>query len=197
MIAIIDYGTGNLRSVAKAFEFLGQDVLVSSSRDEINKCKKLVLPGVGAFGDCMSFLKKNDLDILINDWISSGRSYLGICLGMQVLFDSSEEHGNNKGLGVISGEVKRFSNDVKVPQIGWNEVNFNRKGPLQLKNEYYYFVHSYYCQPKDEAVVWAKTNYGGEYCSAVAVNNAIAVQFHPEKSSSTGLKLLDAFARST
>lgn len=195
MIAIIDYGTGNLRSVAKAFEFLGQDAMVSSDRNELEKCDKLVLPGVGAFGDCMSYLKSNGLDDFIKDWIKSGRHYLGICLGMQVLFDSSSEHGNNIGLGIIKGKVERFSNNVKVPQIGWNEVLFSKKGPLKLEKSYYYFVHSYFCKPEDENVIWATTNYGSQYCSAVAMDKVLAVQFHPEKSSAAGLSLLKAFAR--
>jgi len=195
MIAIIDYGTGNLRSVAKAFEFLGHQVIVTSDPEEIDKCDKLVLPGVGAFGDCMSYLKKGGLDLLVLGWIESGRPYLGICLGMQILFEKSTEMGEYKGLGIIKGEVVRFGGNVKVPQIGWNMVSFNDKTAIDAKDGYYYFVHSYYCQPQDASVVWAQTNYGGDYCSAIAKDNVLAVQFHPEKSSKAGLDLLDKFAR--
>lgn len=194
MIAIIDYGTGNLRSVAKAFEFLGHTVAVTSSADEIARCQKLVLPGVGAFGDCMRFLRDKGLDKVIVDWINSGRSYLGICLGMQVLFDSSSEHGQQIGLGLVGGTVERFDNNVKVPQIGWNQVNFNGQATIKPSDGYYYFVHSYYCKPEDDSLVWAMTEYGGQYCSAMAYDNVLAVQFHPEKSSKIGLELLDKFA---
>lgn len=196
MIAIIDYGTGNLRSVAKAFEFLGHSVKVTADLEQIERCDKLVLPGVGAFGDCMGFLKKGGLDLLILGWIESGRPYLGICLGMQILFDKSSEQGEYDGLGVIKGTVERFSSKVKVPQIGWNLVQFNDKASFSLEDGYYYFVHSYYCCPQDESVIWAKTNYGDDYCSAIAKDNVLAVQFHPEKSSKTGLDLLDKFAKS-
>ena len=195
MIAIIDYGTGNLRSVAKAFEFLGHQVIVTSDPEEIDKCDKLVLPGVGAFGDCMSYLKKGGLDLLVLGWIESGRPYLGICLGMQILFERSSEMGEHEGLGIIKGDVVRFSGNVKVPQIGWNMVNFNDRAAFQAKDGYYYFVHSYYCRPQDTSVVLAQTNYGGDYCSAIVKDNVLAVQFHPEKSSSIGLDLLDKFAR--
>lgn len=194
MLAIIDYGTGNLRSVAKAFEFLGHKVQVTSNPEQIERCDKLVLPGVGAFGDCMGYLKKKGLDLLIQGWIENGRPYLGICLGMQILFEQSSEQGKHEGLGFIKGDVCRFDSKVKVPQIGWNLVRFNNKAGFELENGFYYFVHSYYCRPQDESVVWAKTNYGGDYCSAVAKDNVLAVQFHPEKSSKAGLGLLDKFA---
>ncbi len=196
MITIIDYGTGNLRSVAKAFEFLGHKVKITADLAEIEKGEKLVLPGVGAFGDCMAYLKEKGLDNLIIDWISVGRPYLGICLGMQVLFEKSTEHGEYEGLGVIKGEVKRFSSEVKVPQIGWNRVEFSDNAAIKPEDGYYYFVHSYYCVPDDVSIIWAKTEYGQKYCSAIAKDNLLAVQFHPEKSSKIGLDLLDKWVRS-
>ncbi len=196
MLAIIDYGTGNLRSVEKAFESLGHDVIVTSDKKQMEACEKLVLPGVGAFGHCMNYLKEKGLDKFIIEWVNSGRPYLGICLGMQILFDSSNEQGEYRGLGIIKGTVERFSDDVKVPQIGWNLVKFNGKASFEVSNSYYYFVHSYYCQPENEAVKWAETTYGIPYCAGLIKDNLIAVQFHPEKSSKAGLELLDNYARS-
>lgn len=202
MIAILDYDMGNLKSVQKAFEHLGAHVCVTRKADMIAEADKLVVPGVGAFRDCMENLKHYKLIDSILKHIESGKPYLGICLGMQVLFTESEEFGNHKGLNVIPGKVLRFPHDpnLKVPHMGWNQikkVGTIHDSPLQSipDNSYVYFVHSYYVVPKDKKVIATTTDYGMEFCSSIQKDNLFATQFHPEKSQEVGLKILEAFAK--
>ncbi len=197
MIAILDLGMGNLRSVQKAFEFMGYNAFLTSSAPDVEKAKALVFPGVGAFGDCMKFLEEKGLLDAVISFIGSGRPYLGICLGMQVLFEESEEFGKHKGLGVIKGKVVRFPDTVgKIPHMGWNSVDILKKHPVLegIKNgDYFYFVHSYYCSPEED-VVATVTEYGGiRFCSSVTKENVFACQFHPEKSQKLGLKVVRNF----
>ncbi len=202
MIAILDYDMGNLKSVQKAFEHLGEHVCVTRKADMIAEADKLVVPGVGAFKDCMENLKHYKLIDPILKHIESGKPYLGICLGMQVLFTESEEFGNHKGLDVIPGKVVRFphSTTLKVPHMGWNQIKKTeaaKKSPLDaIPNESsVYFVHSYYVVPKDKKVIATTTDYGMEFCSSIQKDNIFATQFHPEKSQDVGLKILEAFAK--
>ena len=197
MIAVIDYGMGNLRSVQKAFEFLGYDAFITNEKEEIDSASHVVLPGVGAFGDAMDALNRLDLSDTIKKQVRKGKPFLGICLGMQLLFDKSYEHGEFEGLGIIGGEVKKFVLPVeyKVPHMGWNKLNVVG-GALFDKNDahqYVYFVHSFYCDPGDDTVIAAKANYGIDFCAAVAKDNVFATQFHPEKSGDTGLEMLKKF----
>lgn len=202
MIAILDYDMGNLKSVQKAFEHLGEHVCVTRKADMIAEAEKLVVPGVGAFRDCMDNLKHYKLIDPILKHIESGKPYLGICLGMQVLFTESEEFGKYEGLNVIPGKVLRFPHDpaLKVPHMGWNQirkVGATGRSPLQdiTDNSYVYFVHSYYVVPKDKKVIATTTDYGREFCSAIQKDNIFATQFHPEKSQDVGLKILEAFSK--
>src|SRR5262245_34388057 len=193
MIAIIDYGMGNLRSVHKAFEHLGLDAEVTRNKKKIASADKVVLPGVGAFKDCMKNLETFDLIEPVVKAIRSGKPFLGICLGMQLLFTESEEFGRHEGLNLIPGKVVRFPQeaDLKVPQIGWNQIRKNKEVPFLKgvpEDSYVYFVHSYYVVPKDPKVIATQTNYGVEFCSSVHKDNVFATQFHPEKSQAVGLK---------
>ncbi len=197
MITIIDYGMGNLRSVQKAFEFLGYEAQITDDKNKIKDASSLVLPGVGAFGDAMDALDKRELIDVIPNEVKKGKPFLGICLGMQLLFEKSYEHGEFLGLGIIPGEVKRFMlpNEFKVPQIGWNKLNIIQ-GEIfdkEQKDQYVYFVHSYYCDPNEKKYIAATSNYGVEFCAATAYDNVFATQFHPEKSSETGLNMLKKF----
>lgn len=199
MIAIIDYGMGNLRSVEKAFLKIGAPVKVTHSASDIALAKAVVLPGVGAFGDCMRNLKEKGLLEAIIKAIQEGKPYLGICLGLQILFEESEEFGLSKGLGIIPGRVKRFSfqdRAIKIPHMGWNSIKIIKRSPV-LKdipdNSYFYFVHSYYVEPAHEGIVSTLTEYGLEFVSSIWKDNIIATQFHPEKSQALGLKLLRSF----
>lgn len=187
MIAIADYGMGNLRSVSKAFEHIGSAVSVTNSPAEIAKAKALVVPGVGAFGDCINNLKKLKLLDTIKKFIAGGRPYLGICLGMQILFDTSEEAPGVPGLGIFPGTVKKFPDSLglKIPHMGWNTAN----------NSYMYFVHSYYADPQDKSIVAGETEYGIRFCSILKKDNIWATQFHPEKSQKLGLQFLQDFVR--
>jgi glutamine amidotransferase len=205
MIAIIDYGAGNLGSVYKAFKFIGADVQVTSDPEVVARADKLVLPGVGAFTHCMLGLEGVHLTEATKAFISSGKPFLGICVGLQMLFDESEEMGASPGLGVLPGKVVRFNFEdnaaearrLKVPHIGWNGLNFRPEAPLFAgleQGERVYFVHSYYPQPEDPAVVAATTDYGGAFCCAVQRDNVHATQFHPEKSGAVGLQILRNFA---
>ncbi|MBI5970764.1 MAG: imidazole glycerol phosphate synthase subunit HisH [Deltaproteobacteria bacterium] len=205
MIAIIDYDMGNLRSVAKAFEKVGAEVKVTRNPKDILDASRVVLPGVGAFRDCMKNLEDYGLIEPILKAISSGKPFLGICLGLQLLFETGEEFGVHKGLGVIKGRVVRFpagmksdGEGLKVPHMGWNQANVQKESRL-LKGlpdgTYFYFVHSYYAAPTDASVVLTKTGYGLEFASAIEKNNVAACQFHPEKSQSTGLKILENFSK--
>ncbi|MDH3976353.1 MAG: imidazole glycerol phosphate synthase subunit HisH [Deltaproteobacteria bacterium] len=197
MIAVVDYGMGNLRSVQKGFEKAGCDALVSGEVKSIEKASKIVLPGVGAFRDCMRNLEERGLAEPVIRHIEKGKPFLGICLGLQLLFEESEEFGAHKGLGVIKGKVKRFPQreHLKVPHMGWNSVNKVKEAPLlaNIKNEsYFYFVHSYYILPEED-VAATTTDYGLEFVSSIWKDNIFACQFHPEKSQSDGLNILKAF----
>ncbi len=199
MIAIIDYGAGNIKSVENAFLHLGKDVTVTDDRNVIMNADKAVLPGVGSFGDAMGSLRTTGLDEVIYKYIGMGKPLLGICLGLQLLFEESEESPGVKGLGIFKGKIKRFSDNGvnKVPQIGWNTISINPESRLfkGIKdNSYVYFVHSYYLKAEDEKIVSAATEYITEYHSAIEDKNVYACQFHPEKSSDTGLKILSNFA---
>lgn len=203
MIGIIDYGVGNLRSVAKAFEFLGYSAIVSSDPTVILESDHVVLPGVGAFGKSMESLSKAGMVPVVKKVAESGRPFLGICLGLQLLFEESfESFGGQqatfKGLGIFPGRVLRFeSPDLKVPQIGWNQIMKRKDTPFLQgveNGDFVYFVHSYYTAPADAAIVACETQYGISYCSGIAMDNMAAFQFHPEKSSRVGLRILRNFA---
>ena len=201
MITIIDYQMGNLRSVQKAFEHVGAAAEICSDPEQIEQADKVVLPGVGAFGDAMAELKSRHLVEPIQGFIRRGRPFLGICLGLQLLFDSSEEGaGEHRGLEIIPGRVVRFSGlppEMKVPHMGWNTLEIVRRpdllGGIQDRS-YFYFVHSYYVVPDDEAVVAARSDYGHPFCAMIWRDNVTATQFHPEKSQAVGLRLLSNFA---
>lgn len=197
MIAIVNYGLGNLHSVHKAIVHVGGDAIVTDDVDTIHSADKVVLPGVGAFGDGMRGLEERGFVSVLQEVAAKGTPILGICLGMQLFFDSSTELGDYKGLGLIPGEVVLFEDvDVKVPQIGWNQLILEKDSPL-LKNtnegDYVYFNHSYYCVPAEESDVMTSTEYGLRYCSSVQRGNIYGVQFHPEKSQKVGLNLLKNF----
>lgn len=198
-IIIVDYGSGNLRSVQKGFEKGGYSAIISSSPNAIAEATHLVVPGVGAFSECMKNLEQRRLLKPIKDAIVSGKPYLGICLGLQILFTEGEEFGSFPGLDIIPGKVVRFpENRLKVPHMGWNQIHIKQESPLLAgipENEYFYFVHSYYCLPKDKTCVATTTDYGMTFPSAIARNNIFACQFHPEKSQAMGLKLLSNFTR--
>ena len=198
MIAIIDYGMGNLRSVSKAFEAVGHQAIVTREPSVIANASHVVLPGVGAFGDCMANLERYELIAPIYTAIQSGKPFLGICLGLQLLFTESEEFGMHKGLGVIPGRVKKFVLDasLKVPHMGWNDIRIMRPAPIFAgiaPGSYCYFVHSYYVEPADAAVVATVTDYGAPFASAVWKDNVVACQFHPEKSQAVGLQVIKNF----
>jgi len=199
MIAILDYGAGNLRSVQKAFEFLGHTAIVTSDVDIINNADHVILPGVGAFGDAMRGLEKAGLADVALDAIKSGKPFLGICVGLQLLFEESEESPDVKGLGFIEGKICKIPDTgLKIPQMGWNSLEFHGSSPLfeGLNNsEFMYFVHSYYPVPKNKENVIASVNYGAQLDVAIQKDNVFATQFHPEKSGKSGLKILDNFAR--
>ena len=196
MIAIIDYGMGNLRSVEKGFLKVGVEAKVISDPQSVDDADAVVLPGVGAFRDCMRNLDRMKLIGPIMKSIRKGKPYLGICLGLQMLFTESEEFGVYKGLDVLKGKVVRFQVDLKVPHMGWNTVKLLEKPPIfdGIKDEsYFYFVHSYYVAPDDEGIIAGTTDYGMTFTSMVWKDNIIATQFHPEKSQETGLKILKNF----
>jgi glutamine amidotransferase len=198
-VAIIDYGVGNLRSVEKAFAATGCTAVVSDDENLLRKAGRLVLPGVGAFGACMKALTDRGFDELVRERIAAGTPLLGVCVGMQMLFDQSEEFGPTTGLGLLPGRVRRFSDDLVVPQVGWNQIRQSCSHPLfeGIKdNAFFYFVHSYYCEPAEAEVIVGETDYGLAYASVVAHQNLCGVQFHPEKSQAAGLRLLSNFARS-
>ena len=197
-VAIIDYGVGNLRSVEKAFAAVGCDAVVSADEDFLQSAERLVLPGVGAFGACMKALTERGFDQLVCERVAQGTPVLGVCVGMQMLFEESEEFGMTRGLGLLRGRVIRFSGDLVVPQVGWNQIRQRLSHPLLqgiADGAFFYFVHSYYCEPADSRVVLGETDYGVAYASVVAHENISGVQFHPEKSQAAGLRLLANFAR--
>ena len=196
-MAIIDYGVGNLRSVEKAFQAGGTEAVVSSDERVLRAAQRLVLPGVGAFRACMSALAERGFDELVRERVAAGTPLLGVCVGMQMLFEESEEFGTTRGLGFLRGRVRRFAEDLRVPQVGWNQVEWAKPHALAEgigSGEFFYFVHSFYCETEDAAVVLGRTEYGGGYASVVARANVCGVQFHPEKSQSAGLRLLRNFA---
>ncbi|MFA6055127.1 MAG: imidazole glycerol phosphate synthase subunit HisH [Thermodesulfovibrionales bacterium] len=196
MIAIIDYGMGNLRSVEKGFLKVGVDAKVVTDPRSVDDAEAIVLPGVGAFRDCMKNLDQMKLIEPILKSVRDGKPYLGICLGLQMLFTESEEFGVYKGLDVLKGKVVRFQVDLKVPHMGWNTVRLLGKPPIfdDIKDEsYFYFVHSYYVAPDDKGIIAGTTDYGMTFTSMVWKDNIIATQFHPEKSQETGLKILKNF----
>ena len=203
MIAVIDYGMGNLRSVQKALEVVGAKTKVTSDPKVISRCEKIVFPGVGSFGEAMKELKRLKLIDPIKDAIAEGKPFLGLCLGLQLLFEKSEESPGVKGLCILKGESKRFKfkgQGLKVPHMGWNEVKSRvRKNTSLLKGvpigSYMYFVHSYYVKPKDKNVALTTTDYGIDFVSGIAKDNIYALQFHPEKSQALGLKILKNFVR--
>lgn len=199
MIEIVDYGMGNLRSVQKAFEHLGHEARFTSDPARIREAERLVLPGVGAFRDAVHELRRLGLDDPIREHVDSGRPFLGICLGLQLLFDVDYEDGRWEGLGIVPGEVVRFDDrpDLEVPHMGWNHLE--REGDCPLlegipPDAFFYFVHSYYVVPEDESVVAGRTDHGARFVSMIARDNLFATQFHPEKSQRVGLKLLENFA---
>ena len=200
-IAIVDYGMGNLRSVEKGLARTGFVTRVTSDSNEIRAANGVVLPGVGAFGACMANLRSRGLDDTIRDVVRSGKPFLGICLGMQLLFDESEEFGPVAGLGLLGGKVVRFAgaplDGLKIPQIGWNRLKIRRPVAELAGLEpdpYVYFVHSYYVVPADPEITVATTEYGVEFAAAIVHENVFACQFHPEKSQAVGLKILESFA---
>ena len=200
MIGVIDYGMGNLGSVVNALRYLEQDVRLIERREEADRCDALILPGVGAFGDCMEHLEAHGFVELIREWVAAGRPLMGICLGLQALFAASEESPGVAGLSLFEGTVKRFDlpADLKVPQIGWNRVEavqpycpmFTGIEP----NAHFYLVHSFYVDTPDSGLIAGKTNYGIDYCSCIWRDNVFATQFHPEKSQAVGLQMLKNFA---
>jgi len=206
MIAIIDYGMGNLRSVQKAFEVCGARAKVTSSPSDLEKAEKLIFPGVGAFGAAMKELGRLKLVQPIKDAIDGGKYFLGLCLGMQLLFEKSEEAPGVKGLCVLKGDVRRFNftqYGLKIPHMGWNVVSFQLSAvSFQQKilkgvpnKAYAYFVHSYYVEPKDRSIAITTTDYGVEFVSGIRKDNIYGFQFHPEKSQNIGLKIVSNFAR--
>jgi glutamine amidotransferase len=200
MIALVDYGMGNLRSVEKALQRVGGAVRLVQDAAGVRSAESVVLPGVGAFGDCMANLQRAGLTEAIGEVVRSGRPFLGICLGMQALFESSAEAPGVAGLGLFAGTVPRFAaGEGKVPHMGWNQLRVRRADcPLLAgvaDGSFVYFVHSYYCVPREAAVVCGTTEYGVEFCSMLWRGNVYATQFHPEKSQAVGLRMLENFVR--
>jgi len=203
MIAIIDYGVGNLFSVEKAFAALGAEVKITNNPVEIKRAEKLVLPGVGAFGDCMKNLTDSGLIPLIKTEVGVGKPLLGICVGLQILFESSAESPQAVGLGLLKGRVEGINApELKIPHMGWNRLHINEPrlekdlfAGVEQDKEYVYFVHSYHAVPRDRSVIIATTNYGGEVTAAVQSGNIMAAQFHPEKSGDVGLHIIGNFCR--
>lgn len=202
MIGIVDYGMGNLHSVSKALERLDYDYFVSENQAELAKADGLILPGVGSFKDAMEILQKAELDVFLKEWASSGKPLLGICLGMQLLFEMSEENGETKGLGFLQGKVRRFKGMTeageryKVPHMGWNKLEFHLEHRLleAVEEGHVYFVHSYVVQDMNREELLASSDYHGVVPAVVGKKNVLGTQFHPEKSSSVGIKLLENYA---
>jgi glutamine amidotransferase len=206
MICIVDYGMGNLRSVQKAVQRVGFEATISTNPRDVRRASRLILPGVGAFKDCMDNLNRFNLVRAVLDFLATGRPFLGICLGLQLLFDESDEFGSHEGMHVLPGKVTRFPHNLTdpetrerlpIPHMGWNRVHAQKCVPLfrEIKDDsYFYFVHSYYAVPDRADDVWTTTSYGIDFTSAVQRDNIFAVQFHPEKSHSAGLQLLRNFA---
>lgn len=199
MIALVDYELGNIGSVEKALRRVGCDLVLTQDAEVIRGADAIVVPGVGAFGDCMGHFDRLGLRDPVIEAIESGKPYLGICLGLQLLFEESEESPGVRGLGVLAGKVQLFRHSLKIPQIGWNEIRIKEPRPPHLADiedgSHVYFVHSYHVAPEDESIVATTTDYGYEFCSAVRQGNLFASQFHPEKSQQVGLSILDNFRR--
>ena len=196
MIAIIDYGVGNLYSVAKAVAAVGGDVKITSNADDLVRADKIILPGVGAFGDCMKNLVDSGLIPTIREQIDNKKYLLGICVGLQILFDSSEESPGVAGLGIMNGKIKKIhAENLKIPHMGWNSINFTDSKIFAgvKNNSYFYFVHSYHAAPDDKNLITATTDYGEKITAAVESENIFATQFHPEKSGDVGLQILKNF----
>ena len=198
MITVVDYGMGNLRSVAKALEKVGLDAKISSNPEDIKNSKAIVVPGVGAFGDAVHNLKRLNLFNEIKNHIEKGKPYLGICLGLQLLFEYGYEFGSHRGLGVFKGKVVRFEEKegYKIPHMGWNQIHKKKESKMFSgidEGEFFYFVHSFYAIPEEKSIISSTTDYITDFCSAVEKDNVWAVQFHPEKSQKVGLKLLSNF----
>jgi len=199
MIAIIDYGMGNLRSVEKGFERTGHQATITNDPAVLAAADKIVLPGVGAFADAMAELQRRELVEPVRQAVASGKPFLGICLGLQLLFDTGYEDGRHEGLGILPGEVVRFNvpHEYKVPHMGWNELAIRRRPPLLegiAEGSHFYFVHSYYVVPRDTAVIAAEANYPEPFTAMIWRDNLFATQFHPEKSQADGLRILKNFA---
>ncbi|OPY57331.1 MAG: Imidazole glycerol phosphate synthase subunit HisH 1 [Pelotomaculum sp. PtaU1.Bin035] len=198
MIAIINYGMGNLRSVHKGFEKVGVEAVVAGSPRQVDEADGVVLPGVGAFADAMTNLRSTGMDAAVHRAVKDGKPFLGICLGQQLLFEASEEWGFNEGLGIFPGRVRRLPEGLKVPHMGWNLVEFKRPDPLLEgvpDSSSFYFVHSYYVDPDDGGLTLALTEYGVHFACIVGRGKVYGIQFHPEKSSVLGLKILENFGR--
>ena len=198
MIAMIDYDAGNIKSVEKALQKLGADVVITKDPQVILSADKVILPGVGSFGDAMNNLKKYGLDEVIREVVEKGTPFLGICLGLQLLFERSDESPEAVGLGILKGEILRIpdAEGLKIPHMGWNSLHLQNNGRLfkgLKENDYVYFVHSYYLKAEDEEIVKATTNYSVNIHASVEKNNVFACQFHPEKSSDVGLQILKNF----
>ncbi|MBV5326553.1 MAG: imidazole glycerol phosphate synthase subunit HisH [Chlorobium sp.] len=199
MVFIADYGAGNLRSVQKAFDYLGVNSVVSSDPGKLIGCKKVLLPGVGAFGQAIDSLNRSGFTDAVREHVDKGGHLLGICLGMQLLLSESEEMGSHSGMNLVPGKVRHFRSATdKIPQIGWNSIQMQKESLLfrgMPDGSFFYFVHSYYCEPEDNDAVAAVTWFAGNnFCSAIEKNGIFAVQFHPEKSSEAGLQVLKNFA---
>lgn len=194
-ITIIDYGMGNLYSVQNALKAIGAEPIVTRDAEVIAHAEKILLPGVGAFGDCMANLEKSGLIPVIRESLSSGKPFLGICLGMQLLFEGSDEAPGVSGLGFFKGQVKHLPTKLKVPHMGWNKLELRSPSPLLsgAEGEYVYFVHSYHAEPEDKSIITSVCDYGAELTASVGRENVQAFQFHPEKSSRVGMKLLKNF----
>ena len=202
MIAIIDYDAGNIKSVEKAFEYLGEDVVLTSDKETILKADGAVLPGVGAFGEAVKRLSDRGLIDVIKEYVALNKPFLGICLGYQLMFENSEESPGVEGLGIFKGSCIRFDekNGLKIPQIGWNSLSFTKRSGMfegLNDNPYVYFVHSYYVKAGDESIVAATADYGNVFHAACEHNNVFGCQFHPEKSSEVGLSILKNFVKAT
>ncbi|QNK57486.1 imidazole glycerol phosphate synthase subunit HisH [Paenibacillus sp. PAMC21692] len=196
MIAIIDYGMGNLHSVSKAVERLGYEAIVTADPETIVEAEGAILPGVGAFGDAVQNLRNTKLDDVVKFYAESGKPLLGICLGMQLLFGESEEYGRNEGLNLLPGRVIRFNGSYKIPHMGWNKLQFRQtESPLLrgLEEGHVYFVHSFHAKPEQASDLLATTDYNGDVTAIVGRNNVYGMQFHPEKSGELGMQLLDNF----
>ena len=199
MISIIDYDAGNLKSVEKALNYLGEETVITRDRNIILNSDKIILPGVGSFGDAMNNLRNYGLVDVIHEAVDAGKPFLGICLGLQLLFERSDESPEAEGLGILKGEILRIpeKEGLKIPHMGWNSIDIKKNAKLFNgieNNSYVYFVHSYYLKAADESIVAASTEYGVHIHASVEKDNVFACQFHPEKSSDTGLKILKNFA---